>query len=109
MGLQALTESLINGLVPRCQISQYFCVFFHKIAPKVRKNRSKYQTHASCNKNTRNCGSAIGNDTSGQLAMERGVPAKSRMKLFSNIWSIIEINQTKITIRSCLIRTFSPS
>ena len=48
-------------------------------------------------------------DTSGQSAMERGVPAKSRMKLFSNIWSIIEINQTKITIRLCLIRTFSPS
>ena len=33
---------------------------------------------------------------------------RSRMKLFSNILSIIEIDQTKITIRLSLNRTFSP-
>ena len=76
---------------------------------RIWSNAWKDARRASYSKSILTCGSAIGDDTSGQSAMERGAPAKSRMKLFSNIWSIIEINQTKITIRLCLIRTFSPS
>jgi putative transposase len=61
-----------------------------------------------CNKSILFCATVIGEDISGQSGMERRALAKSRTKLFSNILSIIEVNQTKITIRLFLIRTFSP-